>query len=157
MIPRHDVCVVIPVYNEVQVIADVICTVRRLYPNVVCVDDGSSDGSAGAGVDAGLAAPEPAAVEALEASREQTVTACEALVRLYGRVGLWAKAVDALQRETELTSDAGQVRALSHVAVGRQLQPVSDLERPRAFPDIGVPSTLPDLLTGRASPACAHA
>ncbi|MEO8213433.1 MAG: tetratricopeptide repeat protein, partial [Myxococcales bacterium] len=68
--------------------------------------------NAGAGVDAGLAAPDPAAVEALAASREQTVTACEALVRLYGRVGLWAKAVDALQRETELTSDAGQVRAL---------------------------------------------
>lgn len=40
-----DVCVVIPVFNEVEVIADVVRSVRQKYPLVVCVDDGSGDGS----------------------------------------------------------------------------------------------------------------
>lgn len=40
------VCVVIPVYNEATVIADVIASVREVYPLVVCVDDGSRDESA---------------------------------------------------------------------------------------------------------------
>ena len=44
--------------------------------------------------------------------RQQTLAACEALARLYGRVGLWVKAVDALQRETELTTDPVEVRKL---------------------------------------------
>lgn len=43
---REDVCVVIPVYNEAQVVGDVISDVRQRYRNVVCVDDGSRDGSA---------------------------------------------------------------------------------------------------------------
>jgi glycosyltransferase involved in cell wall biosynthesis len=42
---RDDVCVVIPVYNEARVIADVVRLVRKNYPLVVCVDDGSSDDS----------------------------------------------------------------------------------------------------------------
>lgn len=37
--------VVIPVYNEAGVIADVIAEVQRTFPNVVAVDDGSSDDS----------------------------------------------------------------------------------------------------------------
>ena len=37
--------VVIPVYNEAEVIAGVIAEVRRTFPNVVAVDDGSADGS----------------------------------------------------------------------------------------------------------------
>lgn len=41
-----DVWVVIPVYNEQAVIASVVDDVRRVFPNVVCVDDGSVDGSA---------------------------------------------------------------------------------------------------------------
>jgi glycosyltransferase involved in cell wall biosynthesis len=41
-----DVWVVIPVFNEAQVIADVVEHVRQTFPNVVCVDDGSSDHSA---------------------------------------------------------------------------------------------------------------
>jgi len=48
MTPRDDVCVVIPVFNEASVIADVVRTVRKRYPLVVCVDDGSSDDSAAA-------------------------------------------------------------------------------------------------------------
>lgn len=40
-----DVCVIIPVFNEAEVIADVVKAVRAKYPVVVCVDDGSSDGT----------------------------------------------------------------------------------------------------------------
>lgn len=43
---NEDVWVVIPVYNEDQVIADVVERVRTTFPNVVCVDDGSADDSA---------------------------------------------------------------------------------------------------------------
>lgn len=43
---NDDVWVVIPVYNEHQVIAQVAEHVRATFPNVVCVDDGSRDGSA---------------------------------------------------------------------------------------------------------------
>ena len=41
-----DVWVVIPVFNEAQVIAGVVEHVRQTFPNVVCVDDGSTDHSA---------------------------------------------------------------------------------------------------------------
>ena len=40
-----DTWVVIPVFNEETVIAGVIEDVQRRFPNVVCVDDGSSDRS----------------------------------------------------------------------------------------------------------------
>ena len=43
-------------------------------------------------------------------THDQTIAACEALVRLYGRVGLWAKAVEALQREADLLTDAAATR-----------------------------------------------
>ena len=45
-------------------------------------------------------------------NRAKILAACEALARLYGRVGLWSKAVDALQRETEVLTDAVEVRKL---------------------------------------------
>jgi glycosyltransferase involved in cell wall biosynthesis len=46
---RHDdVWVVIPVFNECTVIGAVVEEVLRTFPNVVCVDDGSTDGSAAA-------------------------------------------------------------------------------------------------------------
>lgn len=35
-----------PLYNEAGVIADVIAGLRGAFPNIICVDDGSSDGSA---------------------------------------------------------------------------------------------------------------
>lgn len=41
-----DAWLVVPLYNEAAVIADVVTAARRLFPNVVCVDDGSTDGSA---------------------------------------------------------------------------------------------------------------
>jgi glycosyltransferase involved in cell wall biosynthesis len=41
-----DVWVVIPVYNEGSVIADVVAGLLPTFPNVVCVDDGSRDDSA---------------------------------------------------------------------------------------------------------------
>jgi glycosyltransferase involved in cell wall biosynthesis len=37
--------VVIPLYNEGQVIADVVTQVKSVFPHVVCIDDGSSDNS----------------------------------------------------------------------------------------------------------------
>ncbi|QPZ39390.1 glycosyltransferase family 2 protein [Paramicrobacterium chengjingii] len=42
----HDVWVVIPLYNEVSVIETVIRDLHQKFTNVVCIDDGSSDGSA---------------------------------------------------------------------------------------------------------------
>lgn len=46
-VPAHDdVWVVVPVFNEVQVLDEVIRQVTAVFPNVVCVDDGSTDGSA---------------------------------------------------------------------------------------------------------------
>lgn len=44
--PDPSVCVVIPMYNEGSVVGGVIANVRRQFPNVVCVDDGSRDHSA---------------------------------------------------------------------------------------------------------------
>lgn len=38
--------VVVPVYNEETVIAEVVADIRTRFPNVVCVDDGSRDDSA---------------------------------------------------------------------------------------------------------------
>lgn len=38
--------VVIPVYNEEAVIADVVSEVGAHFPNIACIDDGSRDGSA---------------------------------------------------------------------------------------------------------------
>ncbi|MBK0417677.1 glycosyltransferase family 2 protein [Leucobacter sp. CSA1] len=40
-----DVWVVIPLYNEAPVIAEVIRGLLPAFPNVVCIDDGSRDGS----------------------------------------------------------------------------------------------------------------
>jgi glycosyltransferase involved in cell wall biosynthesis len=49
----QDTWVVIPLFNEEQVIADVVRDVRRTFSHVVCVDDGSSDRSAAAADAAG--------------------------------------------------------------------------------------------------------
>jgi glycosyltransferase involved in cell wall biosynthesis len=45
--------VVIPMFNEGSVIQDVVADVRRTFPYVVCVDDGSSDVSARSAAAAG--------------------------------------------------------------------------------------------------------
>ncbi len=37
---------VVPLYNEAQVVGDVIRQALEVFPNIVCVDDGSSDDSA---------------------------------------------------------------------------------------------------------------
>ncbi|SEB44739.1 Glycosyltransferase involved in cell wall bisynthesis [Nocardioides exalbidus] len=49
----NDVAFVVPVYNEASVIADVIADIRTVTPHVVCVNDGSRDGSAQVIVKAG--------------------------------------------------------------------------------------------------------
>lgn len=41
----RDVWLVVPVYNEAPVIAGVVEEALRTFPNIVCVDDGSTDGS----------------------------------------------------------------------------------------------------------------
>lgn len=43
---NDDTCLVVPVYNEAAVVGDVIGQAREAFPRVVCVDDGSTDGSA---------------------------------------------------------------------------------------------------------------
>jgi glycosyltransferase involved in cell wall biosynthesis len=45
-VDRAKVWVVIPAYNEGRVIAGVVESVRRLFPNVVVIDDASCDGTA---------------------------------------------------------------------------------------------------------------
>jgi glycosyltransferase involved in cell wall biosynthesis len=50
---NDDVWVVIPLYNEAAVIGEVVRGVREVFDHVVCVDDGSSDGSAAAAEAAG--------------------------------------------------------------------------------------------------------
>ena len=42
----RDSWLVVPVYNEASVISDVIAEALLTFPKIVCVDDGSSDGSA---------------------------------------------------------------------------------------------------------------
>ena len=42
----RDVWIVVPAYNEAGVIGDVIKELRSVFPNVVCVDDGSADDTA---------------------------------------------------------------------------------------------------------------
>ncbi|BAX94741.1 glycosyltransferase family 2 protein [Mycobacterium shigaense] len=39
------VWIVIPAFNEAAVIGEVVADVRAVFPNVVCVDDGSTDGT----------------------------------------------------------------------------------------------------------------
>ncbi|MFH5824200.1 glycosyltransferase family 2 protein [Georgenia sp. AZ-5] len=48
-----DAWLVIPLYNEGPVIADVVEQARERFPNIVCVDDGSSDDSADRAMQAG--------------------------------------------------------------------------------------------------------
>ncbi|MBL3687805.1 glycosyltransferase family 2 protein [Leucobacter zeae] len=48
-----DTWVVIPLYNEVTVIASVIAGLLPVFPNIVCIDDGSRDGSGEAAERAG--------------------------------------------------------------------------------------------------------
>jgi glycosyltransferase involved in cell wall biosynthesis len=42
---QSDVWLIVPVFNEAQVVAEVIVAASRSFPNVVCVDDGSTDDS----------------------------------------------------------------------------------------------------------------
>lgn len=51
--PITDTWLVVPVYNEGQVVFDVVTEARRTFPNVVCVDDGSRDDSAAQAAAAG--------------------------------------------------------------------------------------------------------
>ncbi|MEE6289220.1 glycosyltransferase family 2 protein [Georgenia sp. MJ173] len=48
-----DAWLVVPLFQEEQVIGDVIALARQTFPNVVCIDDGSTDRSAERARDAG--------------------------------------------------------------------------------------------------------
>ena len=50
---NDDVWLVVPLYNEAEVIGDVVATARAAFPKIVCVDDGSRDESATAAERAG--------------------------------------------------------------------------------------------------------
>lgn len=50
---NEDVWLVVPLFNEDAVIADVVRDARATFPHVVCVDDGSRDNSAAAAESAG--------------------------------------------------------------------------------------------------------
>lgn len=45
--PDDDTWVIVPVYNEAAVVAHVVAELHMRFRNIVCVDDGSTDGSAG--------------------------------------------------------------------------------------------------------------
>ena len=49
----QDVWLVIPAFNEASVIGDVIADVRSVFDHVVCVDDGSKDGTGDVALRAG--------------------------------------------------------------------------------------------------------
>ncbi|WP_345713455.1 glycosyltransferase family 2 protein [Kineococcus glutinatus] len=51
--PGAETWVVVPLYQEATVIGDVVRGLRAVFPRVVCVDDGSTDGSAAAARAAG--------------------------------------------------------------------------------------------------------
>ena len=52
---NDDVWLVVPLYNEAAVIADVVREARTVFPNIVCIDDGSRDASADLAEQAGAA------------------------------------------------------------------------------------------------------
>ena len=45
---RADVAIIVPLYNEETVVGDVVRNLKKIFKHVVCVDDGSTDDSAGA-------------------------------------------------------------------------------------------------------------
>jgi polyprenyl-phospho-N-acetylgalactosaminyl synthase len=49
----RNVWIVVPAFNEAGVIGDVIADLRSVFPNVVCVDDGSADDTGDAALKAG--------------------------------------------------------------------------------------------------------
>ncbi|MDU0967557.1 MAG: glycosyltransferase family 2 protein [Actinomycetaceae bacterium] len=59
-ISRPDACLVVPLYNEEQVVAEVITAARVVFPTIICVDDGSTDDSAARALAAGaIVVPHP--------------------------------------------------------------------------------------------------
>lgn len=45
---RDDTCVIVPFYNEASVIKTTVDTLSEQFSNIACIDDGSTDGGAGA-------------------------------------------------------------------------------------------------------------
>lgn len=55
MTSADDVWVVVPLHNEAPVISDVLAELLPVFPHVLCVDDGSTDGSGDRALAAGAA------------------------------------------------------------------------------------------------------
>src|SRR5690606_13247011 len=51
--PQRDVWIIIPAFNEGQMIERVIAQVRTMFPNIVVIDDASKDGTSAAARNAG--------------------------------------------------------------------------------------------------------
>jgi glycosyltransferase involved in cell wall biosynthesis len=51
-IVKQTICIV-PMYNEAEVVSDVVRGLKEIFPNVLCIDDGSSDDSADLAAQAG--------------------------------------------------------------------------------------------------------
>lgn len=51
--PHEAVWIIVPAFNEAQVIGDVVADLRSAFANVVCVDDGSRDETGEAALQAG--------------------------------------------------------------------------------------------------------
>lgn len=51
--PYPDAWIIVPAFNEAQVIGDVIADLRQAFDHVVCVDDGSKDATADIALSAG--------------------------------------------------------------------------------------------------------
>jgi len=50
---NEDVAILVPVFNEARVVAEVVGDLRQHFDRVICVDDGSTDGSGAAATAAG--------------------------------------------------------------------------------------------------------
>ena len=53
VIDTSGVWIIVPAFNEAQVIGDVVADLRSVFANVVCVDDGSRDDTAGVALRSG--------------------------------------------------------------------------------------------------------
>ena len=51
--PQDDICVIVPAFNEAHMLAQVLTELRSHFTCVICVDDGSTDGSSAAAAAAG--------------------------------------------------------------------------------------------------------
>jgi len=99
----HDVWIVVPAFNEASVIGDVISDVRSVFAHVVCVDDGSRDGT-GERMAAEAAREPRIRVVRLERNAGQSAALAAGLVRARGDV--------VVTLDADLQNDPADIPAL---------------------------------------------